>query len=57
MKNLTKIDLYSMGYSVEKIAEIKGLTVKEVRDWIKRNGIERSVRTPEKKIKQLINWC
>lgn len=39
-KELTKIDLYSMGYSAEQIAKIKGMNVSEVKAWIKKSGIK-----------------
>ena len=60
MRKQTKIDLYSMGFSVEKIAEIKGISVTEVKAWINRNGLQRGAYAPEKKsqrkVKELINW-
>lgn len=65
LKEYTKIDLYSMGYSPKEIARIKGLTVKEVEDWIRRNGIRRKKdmkeniqpkNRKEKMIRELISW-
>lgn len=64
LKEYTKIDLYSRGYSPKEIARIKGLTVKEVEDWIRRNGIktEKDIKEnkpktrKEKIIRELINW-
>jgi uncharacterized protein YjcR len=59
-KDYTKIDLYSMGHSVEEIAQIKGITVKEVRAWIRRNGIQRGTYNEEgkskRKLRELISW-
>lgn len=47
LKEYTKIDLYSMGYSVEEVARVKGITVAEVRTWIRRNGIQRGFKEIE----------
>lgn len=64
LKEYTKIELYSMGYSAEQIAKIKGMNVSEVKAWIKKSGIktEKDIKEnkpktrKEKMIRELISW-